>query len=72
MNISDYDILSYTELQVDLKLMNATKVYMYKDDRIVHIIPARTKDAAFELCMQIEKYRNELENEAKTVSDRNS
>lgn len=52
--------------------MNATKVYMYKDDRIVHIIPARTKDAAFELCMQIEKYRNELENEAKTVSDRNS
>ena len=61
MEISDTDILAYDSLEVDMSMMNVTRLNMSRDGLTVHSIPVTTKEGAFKLMQQIESYRKELE-----------
>ena len=72
MEISDTEILTYTEIEADMKLMDKTYVNLRVGDRLVASIPVVSRGAAMDLIQQIEDYRKELENEAKEVPARDS
>lgn len=72
MEISDTDILSYESIEVDMSLMNATKVIMTRNGFPFKVIRVVSMAAGLTLISQIEDYRKELEDEAKRLSAGNS
>lgn len=72
MEISDTDILSYESIEVDMSLMNATKVIMTRSGFPFMVIPVVSMAAGLKLISQIEDYRKELEDEASSVPTRDS
>lgn len=68
MEISDTDIESMDECEVDTTIINAVRVNIRSQGRCLHSIKVKNRDAGYRLVNQLLVYQEELY-EAKKISE---